>query len=213
MRCCFQRLSTSAPRTLTLRPVGTISNHERGPRDHGRAHDATSRGSLPCRLHLDVVSGLTATRPGGSTRSRRSTRGASGCPATRLSPGCSSTGLIPRVVPGLSVGDLAVGRADTTRLDELGPARLRLDSTVVGVRHAGGTVRAAEAVVSYARGDRLERVCARTTCWPRGLDDDTVFCACRELDELPSSTRARAPSSSREHRIGTDDERLRDCRA
>ncbi len=50
---CGQRLSTSAPRTLTLRPVAMISNHERGPRHHGRAHDTTSRGSLPCRLHLE----------------------------------------------------------------------------------------------------------------------------------------------------------------
>ena len=36
VRCCFQRLSASAPRTLTLRPVATISNHrfrdERGLR-------------------------------------------------------------------------------------------------------------------------------------------------------------------------------------
>jgi len=33
VRCCFQRLSASAPRTLTQRPVATISNHERGPRE------------------------------------------------------------------------------------------------------------------------------------------------------------------------------------
>ena len=69
--------------------------------------------------------------------------------------------LNPRVVPGRGVGGVAVGRADYTRLEEPGPARLRLNSTVVRVRHAGGTVRAAEVVVSYARGGRLERVRAR----------------------------------------------------
>lgn len=37
--------------------------------------------------------------------------------------------LIPRVVPGRGVADVAVGRAHYTRLDEPGPARLRLNSS------------------------------------------------------------------------------------
>src|SRR5437899_5453788 len=66
--------------------------------------------------------------------------------------------LIPRAVPGRSVEDVAVSRTDYTRLDEPGPARLRLNSTVVRVRHAGDSAPAAEVEVSYARRGRLESV-------------------------------------------------------
>ena len=73
--------------------------------------------------------------------------------------------LIPRAVPGRSVGDVTVGCADYTQLDEPGPARLRLNSTVVRVRHAGD---AAQVEVSYARRGRLESVRASNcvlACW------------------------------------------------
>jgi spermidine dehydrogenase len=76
--------------------------------------------------------------------------------------------LVPRAVPGRSVDDVATGRVDYARLDEPGPARLRLDSTVVHVRHAGDGTRAAEIEVRYVRGGRLERVRARScvlACW------------------------------------------------
>ena len=76
--------------------------------------------------------------------------------------------LIPRAVPGCSVADVAVGRADYTRLDEPGPARLRLNSTVVRVRHAGDSAHAAEVEVSYARRGRLESVRGSNcvlACW------------------------------------------------
>ena len=76
--------------------------------------------------------------------------------------------LIPRAVPGLRVDDVAAGRADYARLDEPGPARVRLNSTVVRVRHAGDAAQAAEVEVSYVRGRRLERVRARScvlACW------------------------------------------------
>ena len=66
--------------------------------------------------------------------------------------------LIPHAVPGRGVDGVAVGRADYARLDEPGPARLRLNSTVVRVRHAGDEARAAEVEVSYARRGRLESV-------------------------------------------------------
>jgi len=54
------------------------------------------------------------------------------------------------------------------RLDEPGPARLRLNSTVVRVRHAGDAAQATEVEVSYARGGRLQSVRAANcvlACW------------------------------------------------
>jgi len=73
--------------------------------------------------------------------------------------------LIPRAVPGRSADEVAMARVDYTRLDEPGPARLRLNSTVVRARHADD---AAEVAISYARGGRLEGVRARNcvlACW------------------------------------------------
>ena len=76
--------------------------------------------------------------------------------------------LIPRAVPGRGVDEVVTGRVDYARLDEPGPARLRLGSTVVRVRHAGDAAQTAEVEVSYARRGRLERVRARScvlACW------------------------------------------------
>jgi spermidine dehydrogenase len=73
--------------------------------------------------------------------------------------------LIPRAVPGCCADDVAMARVDYARLDEPGPARLRLNSTVVRARHAGDP---GEVEVSYARAGRLERVRARNcvlACW------------------------------------------------
>jgi spermidine dehydrogenase len=75
--------------------------------------------------------------------------------------------LIPRAVAGRSIDDVAVGRADYARLDEQSPARLRLHSTVVRVRHVGERP-AAEVEVAYARAGRLESVRASScvlACW------------------------------------------------
>ena len=73
--------------------------------------------------------------------------------------------LIPRAVPGRGVDQVVTARVDYARLDEPGPARLRLGSTVVRVRH---TDDAGEVEVSYARGRGLERVRAKgcvLACW------------------------------------------------
>ncbi|PYM90760.1 MAG: hypothetical protein DME04_21555 [Candidatus Rokuibacteriota bacterium] len=89
--------------------------------------------------------------------------------------------LIPGAVPGRSVDDVAVARADYTRLDEPGPVRLRLDSTVVRVHHPGGAARAAEVEVVYVQGGRLERVRARNcvlACW-----SSVIPYLCPELPE------------------------------
>ena len=76
--------------------------------------------------------------------------------------------LIPRAVPGRNVDDVVVARTDYARLDEPGPARLRLNSTVVRARHSGDAARSAEVEVMYARDGRLERVRAGNcvlACW------------------------------------------------
>jgi spermidine dehydrogenase len=73
--------------------------------------------------------------------------------------------LIPRAVPGRGVDDVVTARVDYERLDEPGPARLRLESTVVRVRQAGD---AADVDVDYVRAGRLRRVRARRcvlACW------------------------------------------------
>jgi len=78
-------------------------------------------------------------------------------------------GLIPGAVPGTSVEDVVTARLDYGRLDlPDAPVRLRLDSTVVRVRHAGEPATAPEVVVTYARGGRRFTVRARhcvLACW------------------------------------------------
>jgi spermidine dehydrogenase len=76
--------------------------------------------------------------------------------------------LVPRSAPGQTMDDIVTAPLDYGRLDEEGsPVRIRLNSTVVNVRHAGrGRSRAVE--VSYARGTELARVTAGRTvlaCW------------------------------------------------
>jgi len=76
--------------------------------------------------------------------------------------------LIPRAVPGRGVDQVVTARVDYARLDEPGPTRLRLNSTVVRARHAGDAASASEVEVTYARGRRLELVRARNcvlACW------------------------------------------------
>jgi len=73
--------------------------------------------------------------------------------------------LIPRAVPGRGADDVALARADYTRLDEPGPTRLRLGSTAVRARH---TADGGEVEVDYVRAGKLQRVRARScvlACW------------------------------------------------
>jgi spermidine dehydrogenase len=63
--------------------------------------------------------------------------------------------LIPEAVPGRRVDDVVTARVDYRRLDQAGaPVRLRLDSTVVRVRHAGDPRTASETEVTYVCGGR-----------------------------------------------------------
>ena len=77
--------------------------------------------------------------------------------------------LIPQAIPGRSADDIVTARADYARLDEAAsPARLRLSSTVVRVRHLGELATAREVEVAYVRDGRLATVRARRcvlACW------------------------------------------------
>jgi spermidine dehydrogenase len=76
---------------------------------------------------------------------------------------------VPAAMPGRTVDDLVTARADYARLDEAGaPVRLRLESTVVRVRHRGEPAMASDVEVAYVRGGRLETVRGRRVvlaCW------------------------------------------------
>ncbi len=77
--------------------------------------------------------------------------------------------LVPAAIPGGTAEDVVTARADYGRLDDTGAAvRLRLESTVVRVRHVGEPSQAREVELAYVRGGRLETVRARRVvlaCW------------------------------------------------
>jgi spermidine dehydrogenase len=77
--------------------------------------------------------------------------------------------LVPAAIPGTSADDVVLARADYARLDEpSSPARIRLNSLVVGVKHAGDPSSASEVVVTYVRGGKPRSVRARAcilACW------------------------------------------------
>ncbi|MGH9431968.1 MAG: NAD(P)-binding protein [Terriglobia bacterium] len=67
--------------------------------------------------------------------------------------------LIPGSIPGHTMDDIVTARADYTRLDVASSAvRIRLNSTVVRVRHVGSVESAKEVEVSYTCGGRLQCV-------------------------------------------------------
>ena len=69
--------------------------------------------------------------------------------------------LIPGSVPGNTMEDVVTARADYSRLDRVGTGvRIRLNSTVVNVKHTGaGTAKEVE--VAYVRGKKLQSVRAK----------------------------------------------------
>ena len=69
---------------------------------------------------------------------------------------------IPEAVSGHTMEDVVVAQADYSRLDrESAPVRIRLNSTAVGVRHAGEPGSAKEVKVTYVRNGQLYRVRGR----------------------------------------------------
>ena len=77
--------------------------------------------------------------------------------------------LIPDVVPGNSLSDVILAKANYAKLDDAGsPVRIRLNSTAVRVRHLGNAANASEVEVSYARGGKVYTAKAKNSilaCW------------------------------------------------
>jgi spermidine dehydrogenase len=76
--------------------------------------------------------------------------------------------LLPAAVPGHSADDVVTARLDYARLDDAGPVRVRLNSTVVRVRHRGEPAAARDVEVVYARQGALHAVRASRVvlaCW------------------------------------------------
>jgi spermidine dehydrogenase len=67
--------------------------------------------------------------------------------------------LIPAAMPGHSMDDVVTARADYSKLDVEGaPLRIRLNSTVVHVRHSGSSGATKTVDIAYMRGKKLQSV-------------------------------------------------------
>ena len=77
--------------------------------------------------------------------------------------------LIPDAVPGKTMEDVGAAPVNYALLDRAGQtARIRLNSTVVNVRHDGAPSSAKETIVSYVRGGKTYQVRGRAcvmACW------------------------------------------------
>ena len=77
--------------------------------------------------------------------------------------------LIPDAVPGNSVSDVILAKANYARLDEsASPVRIRLNSTAVRVKHLGESAGAKEVEVTYARSGKVYTAKAKSSilaCW------------------------------------------------
>lgn len=72
--------------------------------------------------------------------------------------------MIPAVAPGTSMEDIVSARFDYNRLDNTGSlVRVRLESTVVGVRHLGNPQTAQEVEITFVRDGSAQRVRAGRT--------------------------------------------------
>ena len=77
--------------------------------------------------------------------------------------------LIPAAVPGRSAEDIVTARVDYGKLDsKSSQIQIRLNSTVVGVKHVGHHASAQEVEITYGSGQRAFTVRAKATvlaCW------------------------------------------------
>jgi len=77
--------------------------------------------------------------------------------------------LIPAAIPGRTADDIVTAKCDYSKLDQpSSPSRVRLNSTVVRVRHLGKPSTAVQVEVVYARGKKLQSVRTKhciLACW------------------------------------------------
>ena len=77
--------------------------------------------------------------------------------------------LLPEAIPGTSSADVVLAKADYSKLDEpSSPTRIRLNSTVVKVKHAGDPASAKEVEVTYFSDEKVRTVRAGKcilACW------------------------------------------------
>jgi spermidine dehydrogenase len=77
--------------------------------------------------------------------------------------------LIPAAIPGSSASDVVMAKADYSKLDDSSvPTRIRLNSTVVKVKHRGDPASAKEVEISYFTDKKLKTVRASNcilACW------------------------------------------------
>jgi spermidine dehydrogenase len=103
--------------------------------------------------------------------------------------------LVPDAIPGKSATDIVTAKANYGKLDESkSTVRIRLNSTVVRVKHAGSTgadpARATEVEVAYARGGEVYTVKAKHTimaCW-----NQMIPFLCEELPDAQKEALALA---------------------
>ena len=76
--------------------------------------------------------------------------------------------LIPGAIPGKSVDDVVLAKAEYGKLDASSPVRIRLNSTVVRVKHVGDPAIARQVEVTYAMENSVNTVRATNcilACW------------------------------------------------
>ncbi|MGH9496487.1 MAG: NAD(P)-binding protein [Candidatus Sulfotelmatobacter sp.] len=77
--------------------------------------------------------------------------------------------LAPDAIPGSSLSDLPMARANYAKLDQpAAPVRIRLNSTAVRVKHLGDAAGAKEVEVAYSRGGKVYTARAKNAilaCW------------------------------------------------
>lgn len=77
--------------------------------------------------------------------------------------------LIPDAIPGTSVSDVILARAEYAKLDQsVSSVRIRLNSTAVRVKHIGDAASAKEVEVTYAKGGKVYTSRAKNAvlaCW------------------------------------------------
>src|SRR5664279_1703922 len=116
--------------------------------------ESPARAPLFAGMNLDPTSeGVLADLPGG--QHGRQKQSALGGGSVHFPDGNATIArllvrwLIPEAVPGKTMEDVGAARVKYALLDRAGqPARIRLNSTVVNVRHDGDPASAKEVVVS-----------------------------------------------------------------